>query len=296
MKNRVIVDNCLLIIMLMLTISVSADVFRVGYYELPPHGHANINQYNENLAIDYFKLIAEEMEIEFIEFKSYPLTRLRAMLKRNEIDMILYMDKHIHRDIEFVFSEIPLINTSPVIAIKKHFDLNDVNRSKILRIGAWQEDLNSLSHFLQVTIDPLSSENVLESNIKKLQNDRLDGVYSPDTTAIKYEIMKKSLQNEIKLVRLYEDNRNLYSVFSKESAEKYLENYQKSLITLNEKLSYDNFLIRNKVLRYSEINDEFIKNTPANVDDISKEYISGVYEIIDENMIILNIKEVLTIY
>ncbi|MEI8634066.1 hypothetical protein P4S72_22230 [Vibrio sp. PP-XX7] len=88
-------------------------------------------------------------------------------------------------------------------------------------------------------LEPLSGEDVILRQYKKLMIDRLDAFYSPDSISIQYIGKKYHFSEKTKMLFIPEETTALYTVFSKESGEKYVVAYEQALIKLqkNENIS-----------------------------------------------------------
>ncbi len=71
---------------------------------------------------------------------------------------------------------------------------------------------------------------------------RIDAVYSPNFYSLEYTKNREHLSNQFKILRLPEEGVFLYSAFSKNSALKYLKQYEKALVKIERERPYEQFL------------------------------------------------------
>ena len=85
-----IIMGCLLVL-----IATPSHIFarplRVGYFKVAPHAMPGPQGTPQGVAVEYFKFIAQEMQLDEIEFIMLPLGRLLLDLENNRIDMALLL-------------------------------------------------------------------------------------------------------------------------------------------------------------------------------------------------------------
>jgi polar amino acid transport system substrate-binding protein len=224
----------------------AGEPFKVGYFDLSPHTSFEGEPNKQGAAVEYFKLIAKEMGLSDVSFIQRPLARLLAMLEEEQIDMILLLGKNSTRESKFVYSSVPILKMNPSLALLKSNPLNEIKSSEDLvplRIGVFHDGYYSpMLRDKRLTLLPLTGENVNSRNLQKMMLNRIDAVYSPDFYSLEYTKNREHLSDQVKIVRLPEDGVFLYSAFSKNSALKYLKEYEKALVKIERERPYEQFL------------------------------------------------------
>ena len=225
--------------------AVAADVLRVGYFDLPPHTSAGLSAGQDAAAKDYFRRVAERMDVAEVQFTQYPLPRLLLMLEQGRLDMALMLAKSPEREAKFVYPRMPLFSTASVLAVPRNNPLQAVQgRENLasLNIGVWQGGYHSaLLGDPNLRLTTLSGDHVVNKGLGMVLAGRVDGFYFPDAYALRFEVLKQHLQNDIKILPMPEPALALYSVFARPAAVTYLARYEQALREVQAEISYEQF-------------------------------------------------------
>ena len=126
--------------------AVAAEPLKVGYFDLPPHTTAGLSAGQDAAAKDYFRRVAERMDVAEVEFSQYPLPRLLLMLEQGRLDLALILAKTPEREAKLVYPRTPLFSTASVLAVRSNNPLPAVTGSEDLmplQIGVWQGGYHS---------------------------------------------------------------------------------------------------------------------------------------------------------
>ncbi|MBU1282666.1 MAG: transporter substrate-binding domain-containing protein [Gammaproteobacteria bacterium] len=224
---------------------VSADSLRVGYFDLPPHTPLPGQVDTEGTAIAYFEIIAERMQLNEVSYQRYPLSRLLQMLQRDQLDMALILAKTPGREAVLVYPTQPFVEVQPLLLVARKHPLqrvDSVEQLLPLRLGAWQDGYRSpMLRDPRLQLQTLSSSNVLNQSLEMLQAGRLEAFYYPDDLAVRYQVQHLGMQDRIRLLPLPKEHMQLYSVFSRAAAERYLKPYERAQAEVATQQGYAEF-------------------------------------------------------
>ena len=221
-----------LLVLSVLTPLAAADSLRVGYFDLPPHTPLPEQAGSEGTAIAYFGKIAERMQLSEVSYQRYPLPRLLQMLQQGKLDMALILAKTPEREAALVYPAQPFAVVQPLLLVAHQHPLQQVETVEQLlplRLGAWQDGYRSpMLRDPRLKLQTLSSNNVLIQSLHMIQAGRLEAFYYPDDLAVRYQVQHQGMQDRVRLLPLPKEEMQLYSVFSRAAASRYLQRYERA--------------------------------------------------------------------
>ena len=231
----------LLILLLSVIASpVNAETLRVGYFKFPPHSMRE-NGKDVGPAIDYFRLVAEKMNVRDVRFMSLPSSRLFNYLDSGEIDIGLVFAKNPERAARYVYPEQPFGSMVMAIALKESHPLQkirSVNDILPMKIGYLKKAyLPEMLKDERVKFQFVTGNNWTFQNIMKVRNGRIDAALS-DYYSLIYEAKTKNLSDGLKFLKITGTEVALYSIMTAECAEKYLKSYETALEEVKKEKTY----------------------------------------------------------
>ncbi|MCB2169450.1 MAG: transporter substrate-binding domain-containing protein [Deltaproteobacteria bacterium] len=237
-----------LIIMGCLLVSIAepshifAKPLRVGYFKVAPHAMPGSQGAPQGVAVEYFRLVAREMQLDEIEFIMLPLGRLLLDLEKNQIDMALLLARDAERVEKFVYPEKAFCVTKPSIAVSVSNPLQKVTSIEdLLPLSFHETPGNYHTAIMQdprLQIEPLTGEDFTRRCYAMIVAGRIDACYQPDHYPIQFEAVREPFVDHVKILYLPDPPIGLYSVFSKASAPLYLKRYEKALSAVQQRHSY----------------------------------------------------------
>jgi len=237
-----------LIIMGCLLVSIAnpshifAKPLRVGYFTVAPHAMPGPQGTPQGVAVEYFRFVAQEMQLEAIEFIMLPLNRLLQDLEKNHIDMALLLARNAERVEKFVYPEKAFCVTKPSIAVSVSNPLQKVTSIEdLLPLSFHETPGNYHTAVMQdprLRIEPLAGEDFTRRCYAMIVAGRIDACYQPDHYPIQFEAMREAFVSKVKVLYLPDPPTGLYSVFSKASAPLYLQRYEKALAAVKQRHAY----------------------------------------------------------
>jgi hypothetical protein len=223
-------------------IHIFAKPLRVGYFKVAPHAMPGPGGQPEGVAVEYFHLIAREMQLEDIEFIMLPLNRLLQDLEKNHIDMALLLARNAGRVATFVYPEKAFCVTKPSIAVSVSNPLQKVTSVEdLLPLSFHETPGNYHTAIMQdprLRIEPLAGEDFTRRCYAMIVAGRIDACYQPDHYPIQFEAMREPFVRRVKILYLPDPPIGLYSVFSKAGAPLYLQRYEKALDAVKQRHAY----------------------------------------------------------
>lgn len=231
---------------LLVTISAAdplwARPLRIGYFKVAPHAMPGPQDVPQGVAVEYFKLVAREMQATEIEFILLPLGRLLLDLESNRIDMALLLAKNDERARKFVYPEQAFCVTKPSIAVHAANPLEKVRSVEdLLPLTFHETPANYHTTIMQdprLRIEPLSGDNFTRRCYAMIVAGRVDACYQPDHYPIQFEAVREEFVSHVKVLYLPDPPIGLYSVFSKVGAPPYRDRYEKALHKVKQERSY----------------------------------------------------------
>jgi polar amino acid transport system substrate-binding protein len=235
--------------------ALQARPLRIGYFKVPPHAMPGPHDEPRGIAVEYFRMIAREMQVEEMDFILLPLGRLQLDLAHNRIDMALLLAKNAERAAKFVYPKQPFCLTKPSIAVDISNPLTRVvSIEDLLPLSFHETPSNYRSTIMQdprLDITPLTGEDFTRRCYAMIVAGRIDACYQPDHYPIQFEALRKEFRSKVKILYLPDPAIGLYSVFSKVGAPRYLERYEKALATVKQHDSYGD-VFEQFITRYKE--------------------------------------------
>ncbi len=221
---------------------VWAKPLRVGYFKVAPHAMPGPREIPEGIAVEYFKLIAREMQISDIDFILLPLNRLLVELANNRIDMALLLARNAERAAKFVYPAKAFCVTKPSIAVNASNPLRKVRSIEdLLPLSFHETPGNYHSDIMRdqrLQIEPLAGDNFTRRCYAMIIAGRIDACYQPDHYPIQFEAARDEFVSRIRILYLPDPPIGLYSVFSKASAARYVKAYETALAVIKQQQSY----------------------------------------------------------
>ncbi len=236
-----IIIGCLLV-----SIAEPSHIFarplRVGYFKVAPHAMPGPQGAPQGVAVEYFRFVAREMQLDEIEFIVLPLGRLLLDLEKNQIDMALLLARNAERMEKFVYPEKAFCVTKPSIAVSVSNPLQKVTSIEdLLPLSFHETPGNYHTTIMQdprLQIEPLTGEDFTRRCYAMIVAGRIDACYQPDHYPIQFEAVREPFVRRVKILYLPDPPIGLYSVFSKASAPLYLNRYEKALSAVQQRHSY----------------------------------------------------------
>ncbi|SON53141.1 substrate-binding periplasmic protein [Vibrio tapetis] len=233
-----------LMLLTLVCLPLQAKEIKVGIFYLGPHMIVKSeDREHQGYAITHFKDIASKMSIDKVTFMAFPFPRMVYALEHNQIDAALLLAKNSQRSERFVYPEEPYYRTTPGIAVREDFPLSSIETiedilpftigitAKVYRTPMMRDE--------RIKYDRVASgKQIYKQHFSKLEARRIDAIYLPDVEGLKYEADKLGY-DQFRYMTLPELPTLVYTVFSKESAKVYLEDYQDALRQQNLSLTYE---------------------------------------------------------
>jgi len=221
---------------------VCAKPLRVGYFKVAPHAMPGPQEVPQGIAVEYFKLIAREMQLAEIDFILLPLNRLLVELDNNRIDMALLLARNDERAARFVYPAHAFCVTKPSIAVNTSNPLQKVTSIEdLLPLSFHETPKNYRTDIMRdprLQIEPLAGDNFTRRCYGMILAGRIDACYQPDHYPIQFEAAREEFSSRIKILYLPDPPIGLYSVFSKAGAARYLKKYETALSIVKQQQSY----------------------------------------------------------
>lgn len=218
--------------------TAAQPALKIGYFDLPPHVFAADPA--SSPALRYFDQLAAVMQLQ-PEYLHAPLPRLLQMLEQNQLDAILLLAKNIERQQQFVYPKTPLLLTKPVLVVRADntFSIATLQQDPALQLGLWPGGHHSaFVKAIKGQQIPISGDQIDERGLNMLTQGRINAFFSPDQISIRYLLQKNDWEKQLKLLPVPDETVEIYTVFSKASAQDVLPAYEKALKTLQSKQPY----------------------------------------------------------
>lgn len=237
----------LFLLIIITSLEVKSRDITVGYFQLSPHSNFQTDKSNKGIALEYFEILAKEMNLKQFTFKELPLPRLIQELSESRIDIGLYLAKNNERETKVNFSQSPFLIMEPSIVTLKNKGTKEVvseDDIKGLTLCVWQEGYQSpiiKSEIIKKI--QLTGMNVTSRCLELVKIGRADGFYTPDILSLKFEIKTLNLENLYDIKVLAKNEVGLYTVFSKKLDPKIIHDYQNALKKISKKIPYTDFYL-----------------------------------------------------
>jgi ABC-type amino acid transport substrate-binding protein len=229
-------------------IEASADVFNIGYFELPPHIERVESGELEGPALEYVKLVLDEMNISKYSMKGFPVQRAFQMLLTGEVDVILFAAKTpntIRED--FILTDVDVSFSQPGLIVKKNSSFTDplkLNQLAGKELAFWSGGF--VPDFLKndaIKLINVTGENIYKRGFMLVKHERVDAFFHVDSMALEWWLEHTNSHNELKLLSLpYKVT--VKSIFSKSSSLRYKSQYEAAMLKVQETMSYRDFFFR----------------------------------------------------
>lgn len=216
--------------------SISAaqpDTLRIGYFELIPHIEKGSDNRLEGPALEYIKLVLQEMKIDNYVMKSFPVQRAFITLLSGEIDMVLFAAKTPNTITpELILTDTDVTFIQPGLVVKSQDPLTQPLEQKNFlnkRLAYWSGGY--IPDFLRnnsIELISVAGNDVYKRGFKLVKHNRVDGFFHVDSMALEWWLTNTDATIGLKLLTL-PHTLSVKSVFSKKSAERYKAPYEKAL-------------------------------------------------------------------
>lgn len=224
--------------------TVDADTLRVGLFNIPPQISHIEDEKPQGAAVDYFRVIAQRMNLEDYVFEGYPLSRLIRNLEKGEIDVALFLAKNDERASKFQYPKLPFIQLKPSLVVNASSPLTEISSSKDL--SGQKVGIIHSSYISPILVDPsihkvgMSGAGAPKRSLKKLLAKRLDAVFLPEST-IRYEIDQLQQKANFKILALEGPTLPIYTVFSSKVPKDIIRRYESAIQEGDHKI-YEEFI------------------------------------------------------
>lgn len=225
-----------------------ADVFNIGYFELPPHIERVEGGELEGPALGYVKLILDEMNIREYSLKGYPVQRAFQMLLTGDIDIVLFAAKTpntIRED--FILTDVDVSFSQPGLIVKKNSSFSNplvLNQLVGKELAFWSGGF--VPDFLKndaITLIKVAGENIYKRGFMLVKHERVDGFFHVDSLALEWWLENTNSKHELELLSLPYKVR-VKSIFSKSSSLRYKSQYEAALLRVQSAISYRDFFFQ----------------------------------------------------
>ncbi len=223
----------------------AATVKSVGYFQLIPHSSFMDGGKDEGVALQYFRQIAQKMQLGEFKFQALPLIRLISMMAQNEVDIALYLGKNETRSKLLQYASTPLFMMRPSVIVKKgRYTTSELNADNVkqMNICVWKEGYHSpliTTHAKEIT--EMTGMNISTRCIGMVKRGRLDAFYSPDHLTLHYEILLSKLEDQLEVIALEGPEIGLFTTFSPKTAPEFIQRFDQALQQLSSEVSYMDF-------------------------------------------------------
>lgn len=235
----------------LICMSASAEVIKMGYFELPPHFHTNTTDGKPTGAfISYFEKIASEAGCETEWVGPLPLPRLTKYLEEGKIDGTVGFPKFPKFENFLYYPDSHIFIGQPTLIVRKENPLTQIlsaENIKGYRIGVVKSSSGKYTPLIDsnsdlIKLEELGGDAWVEQNLKKLIGGRLDALYDRQPYTIPFVAKVLNLDTHIKILTIPDPPTPLYIVFSKhsEQGKKFLEQCNPVIRKLN--LNYEDLL------------------------------------------------------
>lgn len=219
-----------------------SESFRVGYFDLPPHTQNEVG--SAGPALHYFDKIAGRMQVD-VRYQVMPLPRLLKQLDNNKLDAVLLLAGSAERQQSFIYPQQPFFVSHGALAVRTGVQTNvdSFLKQSSNSIAIWQQGYQSgLIKSFAGRFVILSGDNISARAAEMQGKDRVDAFYEPDIYSLRHSIQHNTLSAQLYILELPNDRVPLYTVFSRQGAEKYLQSYEQALQQQTEAQSYLEYL------------------------------------------------------
>lgn len=230
---RILVPGAAILASLFSETPVYADSIQVGYFLLPPLVMEMPDGSAAGAGVSLFRKLAEEMGVETITLRPYPLKRLLHSLQQGAVDAALTLGRNPDREEKFVYPETPFFRMQSVLVVSRDHSIEAIHSSEDLRglrIGVFADGfLTSIMKDPELDREPITDSDVVARALEMVRAGHLDAFFSPNETSVEYRIQRGGLENDLRVVRLPEPPAGLYTVFSRPGAERFLDRYESAM-------------------------------------------------------------------
>ncbi len=219
---------------------------RVGFFRNSPHVFTDEQGQAKGPAVDFFRVLAQKMGIEIIEFDELPMPRLLLYLERGETDAALILAKTPERAEKFVYPDKPFFEIRSAVAVNYTNPLKEIKTADELlplKIGVYAKAFCSpMICDNHLKIIPIYEMNINEHAFRMITHGMIDAFYSPDIYPLRVTLKKEEYESKIKILPLPEPPADIFTVFSKQSAATYRKKYEAALEELHKIRPYEAIL------------------------------------------------------
>ncbi len=232
-----------------LSISTKKSSFVIAYNEVPPFCMSGKNAVPEGAANDYLREILGEMGVTDIKYRHVQsLERIYEMLDRNYIDAYTLATKtyDLRPELRYSVPAKPSITPAAGLLVSIDNPLSAISNPDDLGnmvIGTKTGmPINDTLQKSGAKIEIIGGENPLMDCISLVAKGRLDAVYSLIYTELEYMAKTLGLQGKLKTVVLPDPLLEIYTAFSPEASQRYLDNFNKAFEKVSRDKPFASFL------------------------------------------------------
>lgn len=211
------------LLIVFLTIPVTASQLRVNVYDFPPHVFVE-NGKPRGPGITFYETYLNHTVDPKLHWNPTPFARVLQDLQHGRTDVALFLARTPDREKFLRFSTLPLHTTFSAIIIRRDSVLaraKSLQDFKGLTLGHSKDSFTPHELLKNgIKIEPLSGEDVIARNIQKVRGKRLDGIYIPTVTNGEYVLTKLGVEKEFAIFVVPNSKLNLHLAFRKDIDEK----------------------------------------------------------------------------
>lgn len=237
---------CVLVLSVVTLSSSCAYAFKVGFFVFEPHAML-IDGQQDGAAVTYLRdYIAPEMGIE-VDFEGpVSFTRLLFDFSHGAYDAVLLLAKNPERARDFVYPSQPYGFMESSLLVPKDFPhetLTSPSQLKGLVIGyarkAWR---TPFMRDKSLKFDMITTRYSTDTNFHKLDEGRVDCIYSPDKNALLYGLKTHVVERPCKLLVVPGPKVGFYTVFHPSVSFEIVRRYEKALSKVQALHSYESLV------------------------------------------------------
>jgi polar amino acid transport system substrate-binding protein len=194
------------------------ETLKIAIYDFRPH-----------VFIDSRKTVPTGAAIEFlteildidgqyrVQWVVSPFSRFLMDMRSGKADMGFFLAKTPEREHLFRYAEHSIFTTDSGVILPKDIAFTDLMSLKGKVLGHTQGSVEP-GYFkgTEIKFDRLSGEDVVERNLRRLQLQRIDGVYVPTFSNGEFLLKKLMMEDQFKIEKIPHTSLDLYFVFRKD--------------------------------------------------------------------------------
>jgi ABC-type amino acid transport substrate-binding protein len=229
MKRLIIMGMCLFCLVGV----ASADVIKIGFFELAPHAMQGQNEkhrgstipfgFQNGVAIELVNQVAKKMGHTVAWYGALPFPRLIEMLKKGELDGATVLSKNSDREQFLHYAALPMFTAKPVMVVPVASNISEIK--SVDDIAGWKVGFLKGGHtspFIKNNLDKIKMDLIggnawVTMCLKKMFAGRINGVYDLNQYTVPYYAVQMNKGTDIKVLNIPDKSAPLYVAFSKSS-------------------------------------------------------------------------------